>query len=150
MEDPSTKSPPPRGHAYSVVLTIDSPKANKLNIHIVPTNWIEKDVLYYPPGSLGKSVIDGLIISGPFAVCDKKKWSKYAFILKKTFKSFELADKYLQSSIATDDSDTDDVNLKLLQKKQAAIKQGYTKGKNKATSKNLIFIRLECIAIPII
>lgn len=120
MDSPSEKSPAKRiNGAYAVVLTIDSPKANSLNIHIVPTHWIVDNVLFYPPDIFGKTAIDGLIKAGQHSSIDKKKWRKYACIIKKTFKAYDTADKYFQSSSVTEDTDeTDDANLKALQKKQ--------------------------------
>lgn len=117
---------------FSVVITIDSLKATASNIHVVPSHWIYNDVLYFPPSKLGKTHIESLIRNGRHAAVDLK-WKKYAYVLRKSFKNYDDADKYATLKQKSDDTDSDahDQILKNLQSKQLVInsKPKQTKGK---------------------
>lgn len=119
--EPST-STGDNGNAYAAVMSIESVKSTTINIHIVPYHWIDGQIMYYPPDILGKSVIEGMIQAGAFAVApNKKKWKKFAFILKKKFRSFDLANIYINKHQSDDTDDTDDANLKQLVRLQTIV-----------------------------
>lgn len=107
---------------YAVVLTIDSPKSTSMTIHVVPTHWIVNDMLFYPPNKFGKTQTEGLIKAGRLVPVDKN-WKKYACVIKRLFKSYDAANKYLNSKTHSDetDSEADNSTLKKLQKEQTAI-----------------------------
>jgi hypothetical protein len=125
-------------NVYAAVLTIENVKASQMNIHVVPGHWMKDNVLFYPPDSMGKTTIEGIIKAGRFAAIDMKKWKKYAFIVKKRFKSFDSANSYVNERQQTDDTDeNDDAQLEQLKKAQANInRERRTKGKQQLPLSN--------------
>lgn len=125
-----------RTDGYAAVLTIESLKASQMNIHVVPSHWMKDNVLYYPPDSMGKTTIEGIIKAGRFAaVTDMKKWKKFAYIVKKRFLNFDAADNYVNERQQTDDTDgNDDENLAQLKLAQSHLNRDRkTKGKQQFT-----------------
>lgn len=133
----------PKGdeNLYSVVFSIESAKSKNLTIHAVPSHWVQSNVLYYPPNVLGKTVIDGMIKGGRYISVDHDTWKKYACMVKKTFRSLELATAYANKKEEQVDtgSDADDAVLKHLQKLQKKVL-----GVNKKGSKCKCYFKFSC------
>lgn len=112
-----------RGAAFAAVLTLatPSPSTKKLSLCCVPKEWlINNQVLLYPKG--GKSYIEALVKSGSHAGTkpDPKTWTKYAYVVKKRFTSYESAVNYVSAN-DNNDSDSHEGQIKKLQLIQKSI-----------------------------
>lgn len=107
---------------FAVVYTIETPKAKAINVHVVPTKWIDGNFLRYPSIKLGRDKVINMIKAAEFIPIDLK-WKKFAFIVKKYFPTYEAALAYsLQKEQSTDtDTDADNANLIKLQQQQARL-----------------------------
>jgi hypothetical protein len=116
---------------FLVVYTVESAKATKFDIHVVPATWIDRKILYYPPTSWGTQKVNQLLKG--CAPVDKTAWRMYSCIVhKKKFDSFETAEKFVRKIIECPangtDSEADNGTLNTLLKMQAGIKKKNKKG----------------------
>lgn len=107
-----------RNNVYAAVLTISSPKAREPEMSLVLLDWIDGNVLYFPP-NVNDEQIDGYLKLGRRAPRpDKKKWLKYASIIKSRFIDYSVGVHYVKQNQSAG-SDTEDKNLSQLKKQQA-------------------------------
>lgn len=107
-------------NVYAAVLTIASPKAKETELSLVLLDWIDGQVLYFPPNS-NEQQLDGYLKLGRIAPApDKKKWLKYACIIKGRFAKYNDGINYVHQNQSAC-SDSEDKNILVLRKQQMEI-----------------------------